>query len=163
MQPLQICIGPTIRIGRESWCLPHAGFFCFWTPPLAAISSLLLLFITSQVPVPACLGADLWDAIPSPTLDSLGTHLVFLWILLVCSFVFTLHNLLFLLYEIVVTLPHHNIVFLSLAEWTDAGAGQLSTRNHYLLQVEVNPALFSARSVQQVMGPVFSEYFSICE
>ena len=22
-----ICIGPTIRIGRESWCLPYAGFF----------------------------------------------------------------------------------------------------------------------------------------
>ena len=27
MQPLQICIGPTIRIGRESWYLPYAGFF----------------------------------------------------------------------------------------------------------------------------------------
>ena len=26
MQPLQICIGPTIRISRESWCLPYAGF-----------------------------------------------------------------------------------------------------------------------------------------
>ena len=26
MQPLQICIGPTIRIGRESWCLLYAGF-----------------------------------------------------------------------------------------------------------------------------------------
>ena len=26
MQPLQICIGPTIRIGRESWCLPYAEF-----------------------------------------------------------------------------------------------------------------------------------------
>ena len=26
MQPLQICISPTIRIGRESWCLPYAGF-----------------------------------------------------------------------------------------------------------------------------------------
>ena len=26
-QPLQICIGPSIRIGRESWCLPYAGFF----------------------------------------------------------------------------------------------------------------------------------------
>ena len=24
MQPLQICIGSTIRIGRESWCLPYA-------------------------------------------------------------------------------------------------------------------------------------------
>ena len=23
---LQNCIGPTIRIGRESWCLPYAGF-----------------------------------------------------------------------------------------------------------------------------------------
>ena len=27
MQPPQICIGPTIRIGRQSWCLPYAGFF----------------------------------------------------------------------------------------------------------------------------------------
>ena len=27
MQPLQICIGPTIRIGQESWCLLYAGFF----------------------------------------------------------------------------------------------------------------------------------------
>ena len=26
-QPIQICIGSTIRIGRESWCLPYAGFF----------------------------------------------------------------------------------------------------------------------------------------
>ena len=26
MLPLQICIGPTIRISRESWCLPYAGF-----------------------------------------------------------------------------------------------------------------------------------------
>ena len=26
MQPLHICIGPTIHIGRESWCLPYAGF-----------------------------------------------------------------------------------------------------------------------------------------
>ena len=26
MQPFQICIGPIIRIGRESWCLPYAGF-----------------------------------------------------------------------------------------------------------------------------------------
>ena len=25
-QPLQNCIGTTIRIGRESWCLPYAGF-----------------------------------------------------------------------------------------------------------------------------------------
>ena len=26
MQPLQNCIGPTIRIGREIQCLPYAGF-----------------------------------------------------------------------------------------------------------------------------------------
>ena len=26
MQPLQNCIGPTIRIGREIRCLPYAGF-----------------------------------------------------------------------------------------------------------------------------------------
>ena len=28
-QPLQIWIGPTIRIGRESWCLPYARFFLY--------------------------------------------------------------------------------------------------------------------------------------
>ena len=27
MQPLQFCIGPTIHISWESWCLPYAGFF----------------------------------------------------------------------------------------------------------------------------------------
>ena len=27
MQPLQICIGPKIRIGQEIQCLPCAGFF----------------------------------------------------------------------------------------------------------------------------------------
>ena len=27
MQPLQNCIGPAIRIGREILCLPYAGFF----------------------------------------------------------------------------------------------------------------------------------------
>ena len=26
-QLLEICIGPTIHNGRESWCLPYAGFF----------------------------------------------------------------------------------------------------------------------------------------
>ena len=26
MQLLQNCIGPTIRIGRDSWCLPYAVF-----------------------------------------------------------------------------------------------------------------------------------------
>ena len=26
MQPLKICICPSIRIGREIWCLPYAGF-----------------------------------------------------------------------------------------------------------------------------------------
>ena len=29
MQPLQICIGPSIRIGREIQCLPYAVFFLF--------------------------------------------------------------------------------------------------------------------------------------
>ena len=27
MQPFQICISSSIRISRESWSLPHAGFF----------------------------------------------------------------------------------------------------------------------------------------
>ena len=26
MQPLENCIGPTIRMGREILCLPYAGF-----------------------------------------------------------------------------------------------------------------------------------------
>ena len=29
-QPLQICIGSTIRIGQVSWCLPYAGFFMWY-------------------------------------------------------------------------------------------------------------------------------------
>ena len=29
LQPLQICIGPTISIGRGSWCVPYVGFFLF--------------------------------------------------------------------------------------------------------------------------------------
>ena len=27
MQPLQNCIGPTFRIGREILCFPYVGFF----------------------------------------------------------------------------------------------------------------------------------------
>ena len=29
-QPLQTCICSTIRVGRESWCLPYAGFYFFF-------------------------------------------------------------------------------------------------------------------------------------
>ena len=29
MQPLQNCIDPTIRIGREILCLPYAGFLMY--------------------------------------------------------------------------------------------------------------------------------------
>ena len=29
MQPLQICIGPTIRTDRESWSFTYAGLFVF--------------------------------------------------------------------------------------------------------------------------------------
>ena len=36
MQQLQICIGPIIRIGRESWCLPYAGFFSLCCQSAAA-------------------------------------------------------------------------------------------------------------------------------
>ena len=32
MQPLQNCIGPTIRIGWEILCLPYAGFLCRVSP-----------------------------------------------------------------------------------------------------------------------------------
>ena len=34
MQLLQNCIGPAIRIGRESWCLPYTRFFCITRPIL---------------------------------------------------------------------------------------------------------------------------------
>ena len=38
-QPLQICIGLTIRIGWESWCLPCAGILIWGLQrQLAAIS-----------------------------------------------------------------------------------------------------------------------------
>ena len=45
MQPLQICIGPTIRIGRESWCLPYAGFLLYTmiTKKVSGLRSLTLL------------------------------------------------------------------------------------------------------------------------
>ena len=51
MQPLQICIGPIIRIGRESWCLPYAGFFItdfvyqgcyFFVPKLSTLDNKML-------------------------------------------------------------------------------------------------------------------------
>ena len=29
LKNLQNCIGPTISIGRESWCLPYAGFLMY--------------------------------------------------------------------------------------------------------------------------------------
>ena len=47
-QPLQNCIGPTIRIGRESWCLPYAGVFFLttrifnWILPIVIITKKLL-------------------------------------------------------------------------------------------------------------------------
>ena len=40
MRPLQICIGPTIRIGRESWFL-YAGFFFDKSCNLSKIVSVL--------------------------------------------------------------------------------------------------------------------------
>ena len=40
MQPLQNCIGPTIRIGREILCLPYAGFFF---SPIKKFVNLLIL------------------------------------------------------------------------------------------------------------------------
>ena len=42
MQPLQICIVPTICIGRESWCLPYAGFYFI-------VLVLVLLFAHVQI------------------------------------------------------------------------------------------------------------------
>ena len=41
-QPLDICIGPTIRISREGWCLPYAGFFFDKSRNLSKIVLVLL-------------------------------------------------------------------------------------------------------------------------
>ena len=55
MQPLQICIGPTICIGRESWCLPYAGFF--WITSLReALPRKNLLFDNVQIEADFFLG-----------------------------------------------------------------------------------------------------------
>ena len=39
MQPLENCIGPTVRIGQKILCLPYAGFFnaeaTIWCPYIA--------------------------------------------------------------------------------------------------------------------------------
>ena len=56
-QPLLICIGPTIRIGRESWCLPYAEFFLQFTefklkaPPYSKTLYYSRIF-TSRAPPP---------------------------------------------------------------------------------------------------------------
>ena len=42
MKPLQNCIGPTIRIGREILCLPYAGFFCNYLVKYVKILSFYL-------------------------------------------------------------------------------------------------------------------------
>ena len=61
MQPLQICIGPTIRIGRESWCLPYAGFFTWKL-------ELLQLWTTVSIrPVFECYWPGGWWRQPDPT------------------------------------------------------------------------------------------------
>ena len=44
MRPLQICIGPTIRIGRKSWFLPYAGFFCMILTTMLSIYQYALFF-----------------------------------------------------------------------------------------------------------------------
>ena len=46
MQPLQICIGFSIRIGRESWCLPYPGF------------SYILSYIVCMENCQNCISAD---------------------------------------------------------------------------------------------------------
>ena len=52
MQPLQICIGPIIRIGRESWCLTYAGFFLLlfdWIPLMAVVNLTLTIAIVAII------------------------------------------------------------------------------------------------------------------
>ena len=45
VQPLQICIRLTIRIGRESWCLPYAGFFFDKLIKLVNCRSVIIIII----------------------------------------------------------------------------------------------------------------------
>ena len=44
MQPLQICIGPTISIGQEGWCLLYAGFFLI----LCKTATIFCLFFATK-------------------------------------------------------------------------------------------------------------------
>ena len=48
MQPLQNCIGPTIRIGQEILCLPYAGFLSKKYPKEAFLSPFLILMYTDR-------------------------------------------------------------------------------------------------------------------
>ena len=52
MQPLQICIGPNIRIGRESWCLPYAGFFFYMCMYIFNFPNLAK---SSKIPIHRCM------------------------------------------------------------------------------------------------------------
>ena len=52
MQPLQICIGTTIRIGRESWCLPYAGFFFDKVIKLVNCRSVIIIIILKNLKNP---------------------------------------------------------------------------------------------------------------
>ena len=94
----------------------------------------------------------MWDASPSPNLETLATHHVFLRFLLFFSFVFTWPYLLSLLIVIVVTLSPNKVALSSLADGTGAVASQLPAAHLHILQLEVYPALLSAWPIQQVIG-----------
>ena len=51
MQPLQICIGPTIRIWQENWCLPYAGFLETNRSVVAEPPQKLQAFLQILIPV----------------------------------------------------------------------------------------------------------------
>ena len=49
MQPLQNCIGPTIRISREILCLPYAGFLILIILKRKEKKGLLLIYCEINV------------------------------------------------------------------------------------------------------------------
>ena len=76
-QLLQNCIGPTIRNGQESWCLPYAGFFlvmmygsvlfftpcnaiffCLW-PPLVFLAQIRTIVVPESSNSPNCVNCNL--------------------------------------------------------------------------------------------------------
>ena len=76
MQPLQICIGPIIRIGRESWCLPYAGFLVV---VLAKWLVMVLLVVIGMILYCLALFEFFWNFRPFFTLFGTICHFLAFW------------------------------------------------------------------------------------